>query len=257
MRMIAPILLSAAALCAAVPLPASTRDAAGLFDKPVKVDRIPLAPDPLNPRAKPMLSCFHYRGFMVKQIDRGEKGAEQLSIRAVKTGEGKPPCVEANAPGEKIVDDKDWHGYFKGVKGEKGDYVFFSADDGWNGGVGFAVFGAADGRKRFEDVAKSIHAVHLTKPKLVLRYRRVYGAPCSLVADAAGCWSKVKRETGLSGKAPGCAAAYRQEEKKAGANASGIAADPSVIEYEAETVLDGTRHKTKPRPGKITCKPAI
>ena len=141
------------------------KDAAGLFDKPAKVTKVPLAADPQNPQSKPMLSCFYFANFAVKQIDRGEVGAEQLSV--VPLGGAEPyQCREANIAGEKVVDVKEWSGYFKGVKG---NYVFFDADDGLNGGLGFAVFDASDGKKLFEDTTKGLHAIKLTPAGMVLK----------------------------------------------------------------------------------------
>ena len=68
-------------LCALLPASAvaKDKDAAGLFDKPAKVAKVPLPADPLNPSAKPAVSCSYFKDFAVKEINRGEVGAE-LSI---------------------------------------------------------------------------------------------------------------------------------------------------------------------------------
>jgi hypothetical protein len=229
---------------------AQAEDMSGLFDKPMNVERIPLPKDSLNPQAEPMLSCFHYSGVRVKQIDRGEKGAE-LFLLPLKAGQPMPECTEAAATGEKPIDD--WGGYFKGARGA---YVFFDADDGWNSGVGFAIFSAA-GEKIFHDVAEEIRTIDAVPSKLVLRYRRVYGAPCSLFADKAGCWNKVKAETALTGDAPDCAAAYEADIRQAAARKDSIAANPTIIAYEAQTVLDGATAVTEPLPGTVACQPAM
>ncbi len=228
------------------------KDAAGLlFDKPAKAVKLPLAADPLNPQSKPMLSCFYFTSFAVKQIDRGEVGAEQLSI--VPPGGGDPyQCREANIGGEKVVDVKEWSGYFKGVKG---NYVFFDADDGLNGGLGFAVFDASDGKKLFEDITKGLHAIKLTPAGMVLNYTRVYAAGCSLFADAAGCWAKVKQGTGLTqASPPDCSAAYMAEEKRMKGSSHRAASVPSVVQYEAETVLNAGQAKVSAAPGQVSCR---
>ncbi len=231
---------------------ALAKDAAGLFDKPAKAVKVPLAADPQNPQSKPMLSCFYFRGFAVKQIDRGEIGAEQLSIVPLDAGREPYTCREANAEGERVVDVKDWSGYFKGVKG---GYVFFDADDGVNGGLGFAIYGASEGKKVFEDVTKGLHKIEPTPSGMVLHYSRVYAPGCSLFADAAGCWAKVKEGTGLTqASPPDCAAAYKAEEKRMKGTSHKAASVPSVVDYEAEAVLDSGHHKVLPAAGPVQCR---
>lgn len=232
---------------------AFAKDAAGLFDEPVSSAKIPLAPDPANPQGKPMLSCYFFPGFAVKQIDLGEVGSDQLSIVPLLAGGIPYGCHKENIEGEKAADPKDWSGYYKGVKGR---YVFFDADDGVNGGLGFAVYDASDGKKLFDGVSMGIHAIKLTPSGIAISYRRAYAARCSLFADAAGCWAEVKRDTGLTDPAPDCAAAYKRDLQKWKDKAQEMAANPTVIYYEAETVLDNGTAKTSPAAGKATCLPA-
>ncbi len=248
MRMIAFIVL-----CALPLQPAFAKDAAGLFEKPTSVVKVPLAPDPLNPQAKPTLSCFYFGSFAVKQVDRGEVGADRLSIVPVSAGKEKPACREDKADGEIVLDSAAWTGYFKGVKG---DYAFFDAADGINGGLGFAIF-AASGAKLFDDVAKGIHSAKLVGPGIALKYRRVYAAKCSLFADSAACWAEIKKETGLAqASPPDCAAAYKREQKRTPANAQQAASNPTVIYYEVETVVTGGGGRISPAEGKVSCEPA-
>lgn len=223
-----------------------------LFDKPVQEKHIPLQPDPINPQAKPKLSCFIYPGFMVKQIDRGEKGAEQLSILPLGS-QSAPDCQEAGVPGEKAVERKDWAGYFKGVKG---GHVFFDADDGVNGGLGFAVFSGSSGAKLLEDSTTELHTVTATPGGLTLRYTRVFSAECSLVAQGAECWAHVKKATGLAAPQPDCAASYAKAQAFYNTPAEQMASDPSVIEYEAESTIGDGAAKVVPVEGKVTCRPA-
>lgn len=241
------------ALCALSLQQAFAKDAAGLFEKPASVEKIPLAPDPLNPDAKPMLSCFLFKSFAVKQIDRGEVGAERLSILPIAAGQGKPACREDKAEGEIVLDSAAWSGYFKGVKG---DYVFFDASDGFNGGLGFAIF-SASGAKLFDDVAKDIHSLKLANGGVALTYRRVYGTKCSLFKDAAGCWAEIKKDTGLTqATPPDCAAAYKREQKRTPASASQVADDPTAIYYEVETAVTAGGGRISPATGKVSCEPA-
>ncbi len=84
LRAVALILLASIASLAPI---ARTADAASsVFDKPLQVVRVKLPPDPLNPQARARVSCFYFAHVMVKEVDLGEKGADQLSI--VPLGDG-------------------------------------------------------------------------------------------------------------------------------------------------------------------------
>jgi hypothetical protein len=242
-------------LCTLLPasVMAKDKDAAGQFDKPVKVAKVPLAPDPLNPSFKPVVTCSYFKDFAVKEINRGEVGAE-LSIVPLASGGEAYKCREPAAPGEIAV--KEWGGYFSGVKGA---YIFFRAEDGTNDGLGFAIF-SPDGKKLFDDLAKEAQgprAIDATASGLAMRYTRVYQADCSLFADPAGCWAKVRQATGLTqATAPDCAASYKAEEQrmKGTPNQAKIAALPSVVDYEAVATLDGGQVKISAAQGKIGCR---
>ena len=235
--------------------PASAALAAqALYDKPVKVQRLPLPSDPQNPQAKAQLSCFYFRQFMVKEVDLGELGAEQLSILPIESGHRSPVCQRDNTAGEKVVSPDDWSGYFDGVKG---GYVFFSAEDGWNDGMGFAVFTAAEAKKVFDDVAKKWRSIAVTPSGIVMKYQRVYGAKCSLEADKAGCWQQIEQDTGLQGAAPDCAAAYEAEKERTPTMVQAVIDDPTVIDYEALASIGPGGAKISPVTGKaIACRPA-
>ena len=231
----------------AVQSPALAND---LFDKPVKTVRVPLPKDPDNPTAKPAVACAYYPHFMVKQIDLGEIGADQLSILPFA---GSPPaCAKKNAPGEKVVSADDWTGYFEGVKS---DYVVFDAEDGWNDGLGFAVFNPS-AKKLFDDVQKKWQGVAASPTSLTLHYERVYGAKCSLMSGNS-CWSAIMKDTGLTGTAPDCAAAYHAEQKRTPQFAKQVLTDPTIVDYEVSVTIDGSGHKIAPVTGKaLRCRPA-
>ena len=219
-----------------------------LFDKPLHEKQLPLPPDPGNPQSKPMLSCFYFPHLLVKQIDMGEVGAAQLSMTFVPKGQQEPACRRENAKDEKVINT--WDGYFKGVKG---GYVFFDASDGSEGGQGFAIFSADGNDKLFDDLAGDVHSIELMAPvqdvdqrpsyenPLKLRYQRLYLAPCSLRSDEKTCWGLIRQATGLTEKSPpDCSASYQAAEKQTSPEQlKATMADPSVIRYEVEVVLDG------------------
>jgi hypothetical protein len=226
------------------------------FDAPLKVVRVALPPDRDNPQARPKVSCFYFPRFLVKEIDLGEVGAAQLSILPLAAAPAKTPCRQQNSPGERVVAPTDWTGYFDGVRG---GYVIFSAEDGWNGGMGFAVFSAATGKKVFDDAVKTrFEGLDATSSGLKLRYLRVYAAKCSLIADRAGCWQAIRQATGLtSATAPGCAALYAREAKRTPSFAAQVRNDPTVIDYPVTVTVEGAAAKITPASGKANaCRPA-
>jgi hypothetical protein len=241
------------------------------FDKPLREIHTPLPGDPYNPQAKPMLSCFYYPNFMVKQIDLGEKGAEQISILPYWIKDNKePPCLRANATDEMVINSRALLGYFEGVKN---DFVFLESAEGPAGGLFFGVFNAVEASKVFVDAAKwtknsaeFTSLVVLNYPKddndndsaLELHYRRMYRAPCSLRADEKNCWSLIRKITGLTEVSPpNCAAAYEAMEKEYPGDAKGWKTDPSVITYDVEVVLDsGVALRVTPVSKAMECYPA-
>lgn len=232
---------------------APAAQAAELFDKPEKVVRVPLPRDPENPREKHQVSCFFFPRFMVKEVYTGGPDAEQLSILPM-SGNKKPACQRVNAAAERVVGGDDWSGAFKGVKG---GYVFFDAGDGWNDGLGFAVVVAESGKKLFDDVAKKMDRITLGADGISIHYIRVFGASCSLRADAAGCWQKIQQDTGLAGTAPDCTALYEKEQKRTPEHAQEVINDPTIIDYEAAATISGATRKIVPVSGKaLGCRPA-
>lgn len=231
--------------------PAAARDANTQLEKPIKTVHVPLPPDKDNPDSKREVRCHYYAHFVVKEIDSGEVDADQLSILPAKEDR---PCRETNAPDEHIVSSKDWSGYFDGARG---DYIFFTAGDGWNGGLGFAVF-TADAKKLFEDVAETWSAVR-TGPggKLELRYRRVFGAKCSLGGkDADTCWKAIGNLTGLKSPMPDCKTLYVKEQQRTPKFAKEVLADPAAIYYAASTTIDARgAHVSAVAGREVTCAP--
>jgi len=245
-----------------------------LFDPPLQTQKRTLPAVKGTP--KTVLTCRYYAHFMVKQVDKGEIGAEQISIVPSDGGTPKPACQRKNVPSEKVVGAKDWSGYVKGVKG---DYVFLDAEDGVNGGLGFAVFAAGSAKKLFEDSAVgNLKSIALEGKLLTLRYARSYSGDCSVPHDGAGCWSKIAVATGVrAAPQPDCAAGYLKAknemakgrcaaEKKSGPACLASAIKeldrqrwneaPSVVVYDAETVLRPDGASTKPVAPVRACHPS-
>ncbi len=238
---------------------ASAAQAAARFDSPLSHEHLPLARDPVNPQAEAWLDCIVHPGFVVKQVDRGEVGAERLAITRLAPGQKAPACRVAPARGERTIPESDGAGYFMGVKGR---FAFFESADGFNGGSYLLVYDALNFRKLHEALIERLEAVELTGPApaagLRLRYRAMHLADCSLRQDLAGCWAVIQRLTGLQGDAPDCTAAYEQlENDLPPERRADAAADPSVVGYTLEALIDPAgRIERKVLPGKLECWPA-
>ena len=179
------------------------------FDKPLSKRTVELGPSTASPQNRAKVTCYWFAHFMVKEVDLGEKGASRLAI-VHGNKKSVPDCSRLREKGEIAINPDDWSGYFKGVKG---NLVFFDADDGWNGGIGFAVYDAKTGKKIFEDVALGDLEFSDTPPKTsdaetTVRYIRLVDGGCILPREEAACWDKIRQRFALTSGAPDCKAGY-------------------------------------------------
>lgn len=250
---------------------------AASFDKPQFTKTVDLGRSPSNPPGRPgpgvraKVSCYFFPSFMVKQVDMGEKGAERLAIVPGKIKDHT--CSRLRDQGEKEINSDEWTGYFMGVKG---DLVFFAADDGWNGGMGFAVYDAKTIKKIYEDVALGdLTFSDAGGREASIAYTRVVDGGCDLPKEQAACWNEIQKKFSLEAAAvPDCKAGY---EKSAQAMAEGRCSgrtgdDPqcrakelaaardqayatsSAVAYPVTVVL-GEDPVIKPVAGKVKCWP--
>lgn len=245
-------------------------EAPRLFDKASREQHItpPLSPADSSQEGQSKVSCWYYPGLMIKEVSLdGTKGAAQLSMIHIAKGGVNPVCRRENVDDEYVVDAKSWSGHFRGVRQ---GYVFFSGDDGVNGGEGFAVYDDSN-TKVFTDVADAISSLDPMLPPrdpdlrpwcyspLVLNYRKVYVAPCSMRSEPARCWALIRRATGLTqSTAPDCDAAYKAVEMTTPPDGlDSLRKDPSVIVYAVEAVIDGQGvARLTPKSPVLKCYPA-
>jgi len=248
---------------------------AGSFDKPLAKKVVNLGPSgsgKLEPKSQGKVTCYYYPGFMVKEVNLGEKGAERLAI--VAAGKTATPCTRARSKTENVINPDEWSGYFKGVKGK---LVFFDADDGWNGGVGFAVYDAQTMKKIFEDVALGeLKFSDARGSNVGMTYKRVADAGCNVPKEQDACWSIIQKKFSLEAvAAPDCKAGYEKSaQAMAKARCSGNPKnDPqcmvkelplarqqandasSVISYPVSVVL-GPNPAVNPVIGNVRCWPS-
>ncbi|HEV2301523.1 MAG TPA: hypothetical protein VGR91_08135 [Stellaceae bacterium] len=212
----------------------------------------------------------------MKELDLGEVAAE-LTILPLPPDGKHPPCRRRTAPGEIVIPAKEWSGYFRGVKS---GYVFFDAEDGSNGGLGFAVFDGRTGRKLFEDVAVGgLRGAERAGPAIRLRYRRALVGACSIPHDGAKCWAATAAQMpGVkAAPPPDCGAGYLKAksamargrcEARQGAGPDCIAAEmkrldeqhwneaPSVVAYGVEAEIGRSEQRVRALGGALSCWPA-
>jgi hypothetical protein len=251
------------------------------FDRPLQTRRVTLGPSPNTPGQQSVVRCYTYPRFMVKEVDTAEVGDDQISVLALPSPAGPPACQAANQPVERIVPDDTWSGYFLGAKA---DYLFLSAADGVNGGMGFAVFRADDPtRKLFEDLTTLDHdrirlrAISTAAADLHLSYTRLYAAPCSVPTDGAACWIRIVAATHVPATpALDCAAGYLRAKRELAAGRceaqshQGDAAclhkemqlladwdtAPSVVGYDVDVVLQPSGPQVTATSAAGSCWPA-
>ena len=238
-----PALAVAALLLSALPTFAQEENH-GPFDIPTKVDVIKLPIEQGAEDAAPAITCSRYPDFMVKEVDKGELGADKLALLPKDA-----PCEETTA-GETIIKD-DMAGYYMEAKG---NYVFFTGSDGYNGGMPFVVLDAKTQKHLFDDsfsLDEDVKTATVDGTKLTLTFKRVYTADCSLYENKDGCSDKVKTATGLGKDValPDCKPVYNSYIKENPDYASDAKSDPSVMIYEATLLFDGTKAVVTPVSG--------
>jgi len=193
------------------------------------------------------LSCFIYPAFMVKEYDEGQKGAEWIAVARI--GKGKAPqCSKSHEQGEWVLDQKEWDGYFMGVKG---DMAFFRAADGIDGGMPFAIFDAKTRKKIFSDSFKfedspfnDIRVERTDDGQVVLRYLRVKGTFCDLYPEKVRCWEPTRKKLGIRSTAKPVCKGYEDTRARWG----------SAVAYPVEVVLF-PKPVRKNVDGPVTCWP--
>jgi len=211
-----PLLAALLALFLPASLLAQTDSPDATFDTPIEKKVVDFGLSSGNPpggqNMRIKLSCYIYASFMIKEYnDKGMKGAEWMSITPI-TGQQAPPCSREHGPGEKVFKEEgdERLGYFRGVKG---DYVFFTAADGINGGMPFSVHDSNTGKVAFADSAywggmwnkppepspfNDLRVTSVPGQPLTLTYLRVVATECDLhLWKKDACWGRVRREFGI------------------------------------------------------------
>jgi hypothetical protein len=225
------------------------------FDAPLKKKVVNFGPSPYYPAGnfQNKLSCYFYPRFMVKQYDEGEKGAEWLAIAPIEKGAPAPECTKSHAPGERVIEQEEWSGYFLGVKG---NLVFFDAADGFDGGLAFVVYDATTGKKIFRDsryeasmwkrtaggsAFNRLRVYRAPSGGLSLKYLRVVATECDLhqaTKERASCWQEARKKLELkSTQMPLCSCYKRVSTRLASAVAYPV--EVSLFPQPVTRTIDG------------------
>jgi hypothetical protein len=185
MVLLAPLLLAPS-------LPAAAADEPDTgFDRRIAVEHVDLGPSETSPDQRSEVRCHYYPDLMVKEIDLREVGDAQLSL--LRYRDVRPPCRRDTLPGEQVIGDDAWHGYFDGVTH---GLVVFSAEDGVNGALGFALFRPGEDRPLYTSAAFGArHFAAAAGGTVQLRFVRMVEAKCSVPRDGAACIAAIAAAT--------------------------------------------------------------
>lgn len=188
---------------------------------------------------------------MVRESGTDTPDPNAATLVPLSAGGPRPPCDARHRVHEIALKTDGFS-----LLGRKGPFLLFSATDP-NGAVPFMAIEARWGRVVFTDgmpADRSFRDVGLQDGVLHLRYTRGFNASCSVMQDAAGCWSKLVADGKIpremrpaAPSAETCAAAYAAERAPAD--------DPSVISYDVETTADVAGHVQVLAHGAVGCAP--
>lgn len=235
--------IAAGCLLVAAPAWAQT-PAPNLFDKPVAVRKTPVKVN----GAEREIRCTYFADFMIRENMEGPTSQDAALVR----GSGQP-CNDKTVGGELVLKTANM-----GFDGRKGAALFFSEMDP-HGGVRFLIVNANTGKVIFKDAAASdgdklFQSVAMAKEGLRLTYKRAINAPCSILQNAARCWSSLVMNKQVPQdmaqpipSAQICSASYKAS--------SAPADNPSIVMYDSELLIDANGRSKVLRHGPVSCSP--
>jgi hypothetical protein len=175
------------------------------FDRRLALKRVDLGPSETEPSRHAELRCHYYAHLMAKEVDLREVGDSELSL--LPYGGARPDCQRAALPGEQVIADDAWHGYFDGLAH---GFAIFSAEDGVNGALGFALFRPGGPKPAYASAAFGARRFSAGPDGTTqLRFIRMVEAKCSVPREGAACIAAIARATGVAPVTAGmCTAGY-------------------------------------------------
>jgi hypothetical protein len=221
---------------------------AAQLDRPVAVRKVaPKSSDDPNGQ----LVCTFYQDLMIRESGTDTPAPNAAVVLPLPAAQARPACDATHRNNEVALKTEGFS-----FAGRKDQFLLFSATDP-NGAVPFVVIDAGSGRIVFEDgtpADRGLQGIAVEHGNLHLRYRRAFNAPCSIMQNAATCWSQLiaagKLPHSMEQSVPSpqlCAASYKAD--KAPPN------DPSIIAYDVETVVDPAGQAQVTPRGPVSCAP--
>lgn len=219
---------------------------AAQLDRPVATKTVPAKSDD-DPNGQ--IQCTYYHDFMLRETATDTPDPNDAALIPTVAGAARPGC-DAVQHDKQVVLKTEGYSYI----GRKERFLLFSDTDP-NGAVPFMVLDADSGKAIFDDGTPADHGIQvvtLEHGALHLVYTRAFNAPCSLLKDPAGCWSRLVAEGRVPRDATQpsrdvCIASYREE--------SAPADDPSIVSYAVDTTIDATDQVNVVAHGAIGCAP--
>jgi hypothetical protein len=219
---------------------------AAQLDRPVATKTVPAKSDD-DPNGQ--IQCTYYHDFMLRETATDTPDPNDATLIPITAGAPRPGC-DAVQHDKQLILKTEGYSYI----GRKERFLLFSDTDP-NGAVPFMVLDADSGKAIFDDGTPPDHGmqvVALDHGTLHLGYTRAFNAPCSLLKDPVGCWSRLVAD----GRVPRgaaqpprdlCAASYKEENAPAD--------DPSIVSYAVDTTIDATGQVHVVPHGAIGCAP--
>jgi hypothetical protein len=246
---LAPALMIALGLATASQAREADRETA-LFDHPAHVQTVKPKSDD-DPVGE--IICTTYADLMVRETGTDTPDPGAASLVRIAAGAKRPVCGHATPTGSLPLKTDG-----QSLLGRKGGFLVFSDTDP-NGAVSFQVLAASDGHPIFTDAKtdKGFTAVGLKDGALHLVYRRGFNAACSMVKDAATCWTSLVQQGAVPpemAKSPpaakACGAAYAKDQP-----GPAPADDPTIVTYALDMSVDASGKVKVNARGAATCEP--
>jgi hypothetical protein len=259
------------------PAAAASYDGAPPFEKAADIRTVKLGAAEMASASDKEVRCFYFSRLMVKEIDAGDIGDQQISYILLGPGQTIPDCVEKAIAGERKLPAEE--SYFWGVAA---DSLFVIDADGANRTIGFRIYEPQSSRELFHDTIKldsRLREATMETGKLRLSYTRAVTGYCSVVTDGETCWRAIagKMQMPETPPPPDCRAGYDAAlrrlaeeackaqsgekveclERETKERRTGWDAAPSAVSYDVDVVVGPTdevvRHFSA---GPIACWPS-
>ena len=264
-------------LAAALPVAAANYDGAPPFEKAADTRTVKLQPAATDPGSSKEVRCFYFPSVMVKEIDEGEIGDQQISYILLGPGQTIPDCAEKAIAGERKLPAEE--SYFWGVAA---DSLFLIDADSANRTIGFRIYEPQSSRELFHDTIKldsRLRDATMKTGKLRLSYTRAVTGYCSVVTGGETCWRAIagKMQMPETPPPPDCSAGYEAAlrrlaeeackaqsgekaeclERETKERSTGWEAAPSVVGYDVDVVVGPTDEVARTfSGGPIACWPS-